>query len=70
MDVMKIESKFTTGILARVIKRTVKKQFGYDIDLNIKSVRVKIDDDMANAHLELDARMPKETLSDIVDKIS
>lgn len=66
MDIMKIESKFLTGIIARFIKKTVSKKLGYDIDLNINSIRVKIDDEHARAHLDVDARMPKEAFGKLV----
>lgn len=66
MDIMKIESKFLTGLIGKVLKKTLRNKLGYDVDVNINSIRVKIDDDTALAHLDVDAKMPKEVLSDLV----
>ena len=33
MDEMKIGSKFTTGILSKLIAMLIRKKFGYDVEL-------------------------------------
>ena len=35
MDEMKIGSKFTTGILAKLIAMLIRKKFGYDVELKL-----------------------------------
>lgn len=66
MDIMKIESKFMTGLVGKIIKKVVSSKLGYDVDVIINTIQVKIDDDMANAHVDMIARMPKQALSDLV----
>ena len=66
MDIMKIESKFMTGLIGKIIKKVVSSKLGYDVDFIINTIQVKIDDDTANAHVDLIARMPKQALSDLV----
>ena len=39
---MKIESKFTTGIALRFIRRAVRKKLGYDVNVQLNSFRTSL----------------------------
>lgn len=66
MDEMRITSAFLTGIISRVIKKTIKKKSGYDIDIQIKEFNVIFDDGNAAVHLEADGNLKKEELLNIL----
>lgn len=44
MDEMKIVSKFTTGMISKLLKMMLRKKLGYDIDIKLNEVTAKIDD--------------------------
>lgn len=41
---MKIGSKFTTGILSKLIAMLIRKKFGYDVDLKLNEVNATVID--------------------------
>lgn len=70
MDEMKIVSSFMRGIIAKLIKKSLKKA-GYDAEININNLYVSVDE-KNNAHLKIDAAVdvPKDIIMKIVDDIS
>lgn len=70
MDEMKIVSKFMRGLVAKIIKNSLKKS-GYDVEIGLNNLYVSVDDNNV-AHLKIDATadIPKNVLMKIVDDIS
>lgn len=66
MDEMNIGSKFMRGIVEKLIKRTIKKKFGYDLDIQINGLNVKYIDGKAKLHLDVDAELDKNELTKIL----
>ena len=54
MDEMKIQSKFMTGLVSRIVK---------------KVLRTKVIDDKTHVHLDLDADLTKEELNKLLKTI-
>lgn len=69
MDEMKIVSKFTTGMISKLLKMMLRKKLGYDIDIKLNEVTAKIDDGKTHIHLDLDAELEKEELTKILKSI-
>lgn len=69
MDEMKIVSKFTTGMISKLLKMMLRKKLGYDIDIKLNEVTAKIDDGKTHIHLDLDAELGKEELTKILKSI-
>lgn len=66
MDEMKITSKFLTGIISKLLGRTLRKKLGYDIDIQLNEIRVTCEDGKTHAHLDLDCTAEKEVLTKIL----
>lgn len=66
MDGMRIESKFLTGVISKLLERTVRKKLGCDIDIRLNSIVVTGEDGKFHAHLDLDCTAEKETLAKIL----
>jgi len=66
MDEMKIESKFTTAIVSKVIENVMRRKFGYDIDVQLNAFRTTILDDKAHLHLDLDMELSKDELNKLI----
>lgn len=60
MDEMNIISKFMTNILSKIITKVVKKKLGYNIELNLKSIKATVVDDKVQLSLDIDAEMNKQ----------
>lgn len=69
MDIMKIESKFMKGIVAKALNRFILKSTGYKVDTGIKQVEMKIVDGVGYIHLDFDASINQEELQKLLDSI-
>ena len=69
MDEMKIESKFTTGIVSRIARKVVRNKLGYDMDIRLNGMRTTVLDDKTHVHLDLDIELDKEELNKLLKSI-
>ncbi len=69
MDEMKIESKFTAGIVSKLVERFVHKKFGYDVDVELNKFRTTIIDGKTHLHLDLDIELEKDELDKLLGGI-
>lgn len=69
MDEMKIGSKFTTGILSKLIALLIRKKFGYDVELKLNEANATVIDGKTRIHLDVDAELEKEELMKILKNI-
>lgn len=68
MDLMKIESKFLTGIISKVLRKVIKKQTGCNIMLNLKNIDVKPNSQNGDGYL-FSINVSGEIANKDVDKI-
>lgn len=67
MDGMKIESKFLTGVISKILERTIKRKLGYQTDIRVNAVNVTFTEDgNAHAHLDVDCGMSKDEFLNIL----
>lgn len=69
MDEMKIVSKFTNGIISKMIKMVLKKKLGYEVDIQLNQITTTIIEGKTHIHLDVDAELKKEELMKILKKI-
>lgn len=69
MDEMKIGSKFTTGIISKLIGMVIRKKFGYEVNLKLNEVNATVIDGKTHVHLDVDAELDKEELMKILASI-
>ena len=69
MDEMKIGSKFTTGIISKLVSMVIRKKFGYDVELKLNEVNATVTDGKTHVHLDVDAELSKEELMKILASI-
>lgn len=71
MDIMKIESKFMTGLIGKVIERLLRKKTGHDVKVQLNELGVQnITDDVISAKINLEVRMSKEELSKLLESFT
>ncbi|WP_297183060.1 hypothetical protein [uncultured Phocaeicola sp.] len=69
MDEMKISSKFMRNMVAKLVKKTVKKKVGYEVDIQLNEFTATVTDGTAHVHLSVDAELNKDELTKILGKI-
>lgn len=69
MDEMNIVSKFTTGIVSKVVKVMLKKKLGCDIDIWLKEMKVTVTDGNTHVHLDVDAELSKDELKKLLKEV-
>lgn len=69
MDEMRIVSKFTTGMISKLLKLTLRKKLGYDIDIRLNEVTAKVDNGKTHIHLDVDAELEKDELTKILKNV-
>lgn len=69
MDEMKIGSKFTTGIISKLVSMVIRKKLGYDVELKLNEVNATVIDGKTHVHLDVDAELSKEELMKILASI-
>ena len=69
MDEMKIVSKFTRGIISKVLKMVIHKKTRYDIDIQLNEVTITIADGKTHLHVDVDAEIGKDELINILKSI-
>ena len=66
---MKIGSKFTTGIISKLVSMVIRKKLGYDVQLKLNEVTATVNDGKTHIHLDVDAELTKEELNKILASI-
>lgn len=66
---MKIGSKFTTGIISKLVNLAIRKKFSYDVKLNLNEFDATIVDGKTHIHLDIDADFEKDELTKILKSI-
>lgn len=60
---MKIQSKFMTGLVSRIVKKVLRTKLGCEVDIQLNEFRTTVIDDKTHVHLDLDADLTKEELT-------
>lgn len=69
MDEMKIGSKLMKNLIAKLVKRAVKKKVGYEVDIQLNEMTAAVTDGTAHIHLSVDAEMGKDELTKILKTV-
>ena len=71
MDNLKVNlsTKFMKGIVGKMISRLIRKHLGYDVDIQINNVEVKMEDKQIHIHLNADGKLSKEEFIKIIKSI-
>lgn len=69
MDEMKIVSKFTRGIVSKILKTVIHKKTGYDVDIQLNEITTTISDGKTHLHVDVDAEINKDELMKILKSV-
>lgn len=69
MDEMKIVSKFTRGMISKLLKVVIHKKSGYNVDIQLNEVIATVTDGKTHLHLDIDADLDKDELMKILKSI-
>lgn len=68
MDEMKLNltSKFMKGIVTKIIAKMIKKQLGYDVDIELNDINFVAKDGKVHLHADIDAEVTNEQFGELV----
>ena len=67
MDEMRIATKFTQGIIAKIIRKILVKKVGIDPTICFESpIEMKIDGDTAQIHLDVTVLVQTDDISKLI----
>lgn len=69
MDEVRIVSKFTRNVISKLLKMTLHKKLGYNIDIQINEINATITDGKTHVHLDVDVELDKDELMNILKNI-
>ena len=69
MDEMRLESKFTTMIASKFVKKMVRDKLGYDVDVRLNRLRTTVMEDKMHVELNVDLELTKEELDRLLKSI-
>ena len=69
IDEMKIGTSFMKGMVSKLLNMTLKRKLGYDVGIRLNDFNVKVTDERAHVHLNIDADLTQEELSKILKSI-
>lgn len=71
MDIMFIESKFMTGLIGKLIEKSIKKKVGSNVDIDLKQIGFKtLENDVIRAQLNISVDISKDDLSKLIDELT
>lgn len=69
MDEMKIKSAFLKAIVSKIIKKSIKRKTGANVDVHLEDLDIVVIDGKAKVHLEANAVIEKDDLTRIVNNM-
>mgnify|MGYP004692806663 CR=1 FL=1 len=69
MDEMRIESRFTTNVVSKLLTWGLRKKLGYNVKLILNEANATVIDGKTHVHLDLDADLEKDELTKILKSI-
>ena len=69
MDEVRIVSKFTRNVISKLLKMTLHKKLGYNIDIQLNEVNATITEGKTHIHLDVDVELDKDELMKILKTI-
>lgn len=66
---MKIISKFTRGIVSKILKTVIHKKTGYEVDIQLNEITTTISDGKTHLHVDVDAEINKDELMKILKSV-
>lgn len=71
MDEMKLKlrTNIMKKIIAKLISRTIRKKYGYDINIQISELDVNINDGRVSIHTDVNVDMSNDELGNIIKNI-
>lgn len=72
MDEMKLSlsTKFMRGLIAKIIRKMIFKQVGYQVEINLNELEVSYIDGKAHVHTSVDLSMENEEFMKLIKSVT
>lgn len=68
MDEMNIVSKFTNGLISKIIEAALRKQLGSEIRIDIHAIHAKVENGKTTLHIDADANVNNDEIPKLLNK--
>lgn len=66
MDEVKIGNGFTSSIISKIIKSTVRKKLGYDVEIQVNEINISATNEKVHIHFNGDAELGTDELTKLL----
>lgn len=66
---LKLTTKFMKGILAKLMSRSIRKKYGYKIDIRINDIDMDMFNGQTSIHLDVDLNLGSEDFKKLMKSI-
>lgn len=69
MDILKIGSRFTLGLIEKIAEKAIQKNLGYNAKVSLDNAEAFINENEACLKVSLELKIPKTDLAQFVQKL-
>jgi hypothetical protein len=66
---LKLSTKFMKGIVANLISKALMKKLGYDIDILLNEIDVRVENGKVHVHVDVDAELENSEFVKVLKSI-
>ena len=66
---LKLSTRFMRGVLAKLVSRKIKKQYGYKIDIYFSEIDLDMQDGQTHLHLNVDLDLSSDEFKKLMKAI-
>ena len=66
---LNLSTRFMRGVLAKLISRKIKKEYGYKIDIYLSEISIDMKDGNTRAHVNVDLDMSSDEFKKLMKAI-
>ena len=63
---LNLTSKFMKGIVTKIIASVIRKQLGYDVNIELNEILVTAKDGKVHLHADIDGEMTNEQFNNLI----
>ena len=66
---LKLSTKFMKGLLAKFISKSIKKKYGYKVNIHINEINLDMFNGDTNLHLDVDVKLNGDEFKKLMESI-
>lgn len=66
---LKLSTNVMRGLVAKLISKTIRSQVGYEVDIQLNEIEVKMEDGRVRVHVNVEAETTTDDFTNIIKSI-